>query len=254
MRLNSDHDLSALAGIFAAEGRIQVRDLLEAQDAERAYAMVAETPWSIAFNEGRTVHRLSPDQIAALSPQQTGQLLAGIAKRARGQFQFLYNYDPTSVRYFAPAHPRLPIFELYEFVNSPLMLNFFRKLTGRPEIRWADAQATLYAPGHFLKCHDDINAQEKRVAAYVLSLTKDWEKDWGGYLQFFDADGDVVRAIRPAFNAVSVFSVPVPHSVEMVAHYAPGLRLSLTGWLRADDPPGAIPRREPGVPATLAIP
>ncbi|WP_116089923.1 2OG-Fe(II) oxygenase [Sphingomonas crusticola] len=242
MRLNPDHDLPALARAYAERGRLQVRDLMAVEDAERAYAMLAETPWSIAFNEGKTVHRLSPDQIAALSQQQTGQLMAGIAERARNQFQFLYNYDPTSVRYFAPAHPRLQLFELYEFLNSPLMLNFFRTLTGQPDILWADAQATLYRPGHFLKCHDDINHQEKRVAAYVLSLTKGWEKDWGGYLQFFDADGDVVQAIRPAFNAVSVFTVPVPHSVEMVAHYAPGLRLSLTGWLRADDPPGPIPR------------
>ena len=242
MRLNPDHDLAALAGRYTAHGRLQVRNLIDAADAERAYAMLADTPWSIAFNEGSVVHRLSPDQLASMSAQQSGQLMAGIAERARSQFQFLYHYDPTSVRYFAPAHPRLPIFELYEFLNSARMLEFFRTLTGRPEIRWADAQATLYRPGHFLKCHDDINAQEKRVAAYVLSLTKDWEKDWGGYLQFFDADGDVTQAIRPAFNAISVFTVPVAHSVEMVAHYAPGLRLSLTGWLRADDPPGPIPR------------
>ncbi len=58
------------------------------------------------------------------------------------------------------------------------MLDFFRTLTGLPEIRWADAQAALYRPGHFLKCHDDINVQEKRLAAYVLSFTRDWQKDW----------------------------------------------------------------------------
>ncbi len=64
----------------------------------------------------------------------------------------------------------------------------------------------------------------------------------GGYLQFFDDNGDVVHGIRPAFNAVSVFTVPVQHAVEMVTPYAPRLRLSLTGWLRADDPPGPFRR------------
>jgi Rps23 Pro-64 3,4-dihydroxylase Tpa1-like proline 4-hydroxylase len=40
-----------------------------------------------------------------------------------------------------------------------------------------------------------------------------------------------------------VFTVPVDHAVEMVAPFADGLRLSLTGWLRADEPPGPIPGR-----------
>jgi SM-20-related protein len=243
MRLNPELDVAALAARYAERGRLQVRGFMAADDADRAEQMLLDTPWSVAFNEGKTVHRLSPDQVAGLSPQQVAQMMAGIGDRARHQFQFLYEYDPTSVRYFAPAHPPMPIFALYEFLNSPATLGFFRALTGLPEIRWADAQATLYRHGHFLKCHDDINAQEKRVAAYVLSLTRDWQKDWGGYLQFFDAEGDVVQAIRPAFNAVSVFTVPVDHAVEMVAPFADGLRLSLTGWLRADEPPGPIPGR-----------
>lgn len=238
IRLSPHHDLPALAAAYAARGRLQVRDLLVAEDAEYARGLLLKTPWSLAFNEGSRVHRLSKDEQARLSQQEAAQIMVGVRQRATTQFQFFYDYDPVFVRYFAPNHPPMPTFELYEFVNSPAMLDFFRALTGMPDIRWADGQATLYRPGHFLKCHDDINQTEKRLAAYVLNFTKDWQPDWGGYLQFFDANGDIEAGFRPTFNAVNVFTIPAQHNVETVASFATQPRLSLTGWLRADDPPG----------------
>jgi SM-20-related protein len=242
IRLSPHHDLPALAAAYAAHGRLQVRDLMVPGDAEYARSLLMQTPWSLAFNEGSKVHRLSPEEQARLTPQQAAQLMAGVRQRASSQFQFLYDYDPVFVRYFAPGHPRMPSFEVYEFLNSPEMIAFFRALTGLDDIRWADGQATLYRPGHFLKVHDDINHQEKRRAAYVLNLTQGWQRDWGGYLQFFDANGDIEAGFRPTFNAVNVFTVPAQHNVETVASFATQPRLSLTGWLRADDPPGRFGR------------
>lgn len=241
--LNPALDAPALAAAFAAKGRIQIRDVLVEADARRVQAMLRATPWSLAFNEGEKVHRLSPDDQRRLSPGQAQQMMADIQQRARGQFQFLYEYDPIFVRYFTPAHPPMPVFEVYEFLNSPAMLDLFRTVTGHPDIRWADAQATLFRPGHFLKRHDDINHRERRVAAFVLNFSESWQPGWGGYLQFYTPDGDVEEALKPLFNAVNLFAVPADHDVAMVSSFAPAERLSITGWLRADAPPGPIPRR-----------
>lgn len=40
----------------------------------------------------------------------------------------------------------------------------------------------------------------RRAAAFVFNFTKLWERDWGGYLQFFKDRGDVELAWRPVFK------------------------------------------------------
>jgi Rps23 Pro-64 3,4-dihydroxylase Tpa1-like proline 4-hydroxylase len=242
IRLNPRHDVPALARDYTRHHRLQIRDLLVPEDAAQVREALLQTPWSIAFNEGATVHRLSSDDQSRLSPQQVAAMMAGIGRRAADQFQFLYEYDPIFVRYFARGHPWMPVFEAYEFLNSAPMLAFLREVTGLPDIRWADAQATLYRPGHFLKAHDDVKREEQRLAAYVMNFSPDWPKDWGGFLQFFDRDGNVEQGYRPRMNALNLFTVPADHSVEMVAMFATAPRLSITGWLRADAPPGDFGR------------
>lgn len=238
IRLNPRLEPIRLASEYARKARLQIRDILVPEDAVRIRQALLDTPWSVAFNEGKTVHRLSADDQSRLPRQQMADMMAGITRRAATQFQFLYEYDPIFVRYFAPRHPWMPTFEAYEFLNSPMMLDFFRTVIGIADIRWVDAQATMFRPGHFLKSHDDVKPEEKRLAAYVLNMTPDWPRDWGGYLQFFDTDNNVEQGYRPLFNALNIFTIPAQHSVEMVAMFANAPRLSITGWLRADDPPG----------------
>jgi Rps23 Pro-64 3,4-dihydroxylase Tpa1-like proline 4-hydroxylase len=40
----------------------------------------------------------------------------------------------------------------------------------------------MSGPGHFLSSHDDRHDKHDRVAAYVISMNKIWDKDWGGHL------------------------------------------------------------------------
>jgi SM-20-related protein len=246
IRLNPNHDIDALAATFAQRRRMQIRDFLVEEHAESVYEMLlTETPWWTAFNDGEKVAQLPPELAAQLTQQQAAEIQAGIFERARTGYQFLYQYYPLYSQYFDPKTPWLPLFEAYEFVNSPEVLGFFRRLTGRDDIRWADGHATLYRAGHFLKYHTDENPADRRVAAYVLSLTKNWGRDWGGFLQFFDEKFDIEEGLRPIFNALNIFLIPADHSVSWVANYAPGLRFSITGWLRADNPPGDFNRLRP---------
>jgi SM-20-related protein len=241
IRLNQAHDPEALALEYGQARRIQIRDLLEEQSAEHIYGLLSgQTPWWVAFNEGEQVHQLPPDQVRGLTQAEIARMIEGIQIRARSQYQFFYEYYPLYSKYFDPRADRLPIHEAYEFINSEPMLQFLRRLTGRPEIVWADCHATLFRAGHFLKFHTDEKPEDRRVAAYVINFTKGWGRDWGGFLQFWDQRYDVEHAYRPVFNALNIFNVPMDHSVNQVASYAPGLRFSLTGWLRADQPPGPI--------------
>jgi Rps23 Pro-64 3,4-dihydroxylase Tpa1-like proline 4-hydroxylase len=125
-----------------------------------------------------------------------------------------------------------PLVQFASFMSSPDVVALLRRITDKPAIAFADAQATAYGPGHFLTAHDDEIAGKERHAAYVFNLTPVWRVDWGGLLLFHGVDGHIDRGFAPSFNALNIFAVPQPHSVSMVAPYAANRRYSITGWLR----------------------
>lgn len=239
--LNSALDANALAPAYAVRSRLQIRDILEPEGAEAVLrSLEAETLWGVAFNDGGNVVQIPAERAAQLTPDQQRHLLQQIHERARTGYQFFYNYYPVSKAYIEGAPLPGGLAEIYKLLNSPGLLQFVRTVTGLSQIRWADAHATLYRAGHFLKYHTDENVAEHRLAAYVLNLTKGWGRDWGGYLQFFNERYDIDEGYRPVFNALNLFTVPADHSVSMISSYAPSSRYSVTGWFRGDRPPGQV--------------
>ncbi len=63
-------------------------------------------------------------------------------------------------------------------------------------------------------------------------MTRDWDPDWGGLLQFYDAEKNVEQVFVPRFNTLSLFTVPQSHAVSAVAPYAPVGRLAITRMVR----------------------
>jgi Rps23 Pro-64 3,4-dihydroxylase Tpa1-like proline 4-hydroxylase len=240
MDINPDLDVDALAGELARSRRLQIRDFFTPDTAEQIHTMLeAQTPWWLAYNVGEKVEQLPPEMLSRMAPAQVEKLLGEVVERAQTQYQFVYAFYPIIGNYFSPD-PKPPISQVFRLLNTPRVLDWLRRLSGREDVKWVDAQATLYQSGHFLKSHSDIDSANVRAAAYVLNFTKLWERDWGGYLQFFNEDHDIELALRPTFNAMNIFLVPADHSVGIVSPFAYGNRLSVTGWLRTDDPPGPI--------------
>ena len=168
---------------------------------------------------------MAPDGRAGLALQ------AGTAVRD-GKFAFLYRQYPMVDAYLQQWDPGHPLDLLLEHINDQPLMDLVRAVTAIPDLRKADAQATLYAPGDFLSSHDDSKAGEGRRIAYVLGFASDWRIDWGGYLLFHDEEGDVVAGFKPRFNALNLFEVPQRHSVSYVPPFAPAGRLAITGWFR----------------------
>jgi Rps23 Pro-64 3,4-dihydroxylase Tpa1-like proline 4-hydroxylase len=127
--------------------------------------------------------------------------------------------------------------QFYEWMNDEEFLQFARAATGFDDISFVDAQATRYLPGHFLTTHDDAVEGKKRRAAYIFNFTPDWRSDWGGYLQLLDEAGNVRRGLMPSFNTLNILAVPQRHNVSLVAPFAGGIRLSISGWLRYGEKP-----------------
>ena len=211
------------------QGVVSIPDFLSPEAAERLYrCLLKEVPWGLAFRlNGKPFTEVGVVSVDQLEQTKCEALLTQMNE----PFQFLYNSYMMVTAYLEKRDPGLLLHAVLEWLNSPAVMAYFRALTGVEALKKINAQATRYLPGHFLKNHNDFNATEGRRYAYVLSLTKHWQADWGGLLHFTDATGEVVKTLVPRFNTLNVFSVPQDHCVSYVAPYASEPRLAITGWM-----------------------
>ena len=233
--LNPALDVAALAEAFKARGRLQVHDILVPEAASAIHACLAsEVPWSFTYSLGGRSFLRSPEELAALSPQDSMALGQSILAQARSEFTFGFMTFPM-VRHHREGRNRAFLLDkVFETLSSEPVLEFARAVTGDRSIRGADAQATRYTAGHFLTLHDDMDYEGgERRCAYVLNFSDAWRAEWGGLLQFIDEDGSVAESYVPHFNSLSLFTVPTRHIVSYVAPYAVRPRLSITGWFLA---------------------
>jgi Rps23 Pro-64 3,4-dihydroxylase Tpa1-like proline 4-hydroxylase len=216
---------------------VHLPDFLVPPGAEQVHRYLAQSAeWSLVLHDGSQVREATPEQRRHADEIWEREMAAFAYARAREGFEFLYEHRRVSDDPRERAADPSPVARLVEFLNSPVFLEFARRLTGQPDIVRADAQATRYRPGDFLTQHDDFDktGRKLRRAAYVFNLTPRWQPDWGGQLQFIGPDGHVAEAWVPRFNALNVFAVPQPHSVSIVSPFAAGARYSVTGWLLAN--------------------
>jgi len=234
--LNPALDAPALAAAFARDRRVQIRDVLTDASARTIHrVLAAHTPWGMAWQAGaRGPERLRADELAAMPPADRQARSQAMLAAMRGTgYAFGYSSYPMVDAYLGQWMPGGPHDRVLEQLNDRPVLELVRAITGIAELIKADAQATLYAPHHFLAVHNDEHADAGRRVAYVLGLcAEDWRPDWGGYLNFYDDDGDVIAGYRPRFNALNLFAVPQRHNVGFVPPFAPVARYAITGWFR----------------------
>lgn len=118
-----------------------------------------------------------------------------------------------------------------EFLNSERFISSCRRIVGINDISHAWVEATCYDKGCFLGNHADDHHPANRVA-FVLNMTRDWKLDWGGLLLLEAVEGEQPMILPPLWNSLSLFRIPVNHTVTSVAQSATGHRYSITGWLR----------------------
>jgi Rps23 Pro-64 3,4-dihydroxylase Tpa1-like proline 4-hydroxylase len=236
LELNPALDVAALAKAFARDRRLQVRNLLTEASARIVQRILAEdTPWGLSWQAGaQGPERIARDALAAMpaAERQARLQAAMVAMRGSG-YAFSYWSYPMVDAYVGKWNPDGPHDLLLEYINDRPVMDLVRAISGMPDLVKADAQATLYAPNHFLAVHNDEHASAGRRIAYVLNLcAEDWRLDWGGYLNFYDDDGDVIAGYRPRFNALNLFAVPQKHNVSFVPPFAAVARYAITGWFR----------------------
>ncbi|MGB7407944.1 MAG: 2OG-Fe(II) oxygenase family protein [Pontixanthobacter sp.] len=236
--INPKLDRAALRAQFAADRRVQIRDVLTRETAEEIRMILGKaTRWGVAAQAGETgeAKQVLADSLTNDTGKRNAQLYANEAYKAAAEGDYGFAFAQYSLVQAMQQNwdPDGPHQMLLEYLNAPDFLDLVRDVVGMPELVKADGQATLFAPQHFLGLHTDSHVAEGWRVAYVLNLgLDDWKPDWGGYLNFFDEDGDIVHGYRPRFNALNLFAVPSRHNVSYVPPFAPLGRFAITGWLR----------------------
>jgi Rps23 Pro-64 3,4-dihydroxylase Tpa1-like proline 4-hydroxylase len=232
--LNPALDVASLAATFARDRRLQIRNVLTEASAHIVHRILAEeTPWGLAWQAGsQGPERLRQAEVAALAgPDWQKRSQASMASMRWGDYAFAYASYSMVDGYVEKWEPGGPHDLLLEYLNDKPVMDLVRTISGIPELVKVDAQATLYGPNHFLAVHNDKHANAGRRVAYVLNMCAEtWRPDWGGYLNFYDDDGDVIAGFRPRFNALNLFSVPQRHNVSFVPPFAATGRYAITGW------------------------
>ena len=232
IRINPSLDPVALHAELVTSGRIHVPDFFAPQTADYLYGLLqSHQDWYITYNEGRENFETPLAEFQALDATARRQFMGQILARARDGFQFVFRQYYISRSVERGENPGHPLHAVHEFINSESTLEWMRALIGTGEVRKADSYASLYAPGDFLTIHDDLHGSHDRVAAFVVSMTRGWNPDWGGYLAFFDERDNITEAFMPGFNILNLFLVPRRHAVQMVSPFAATMRTSLLGWL-----------------------
>ena len=225
-------DPDAMRAVFSRHGRLHIPGFLGGDGAQRLHARLAnEQGWSFVINRGNSHLELTPEQSKRMPPQAHQAMMQDIMKTARDGFQLAYDVVNVTRKERTPLTDDPTLCGVHALLNGAPFLDFIAAVTGLRGT-WSDATCTRYRVGHFCEMHDDKADDGDRLVAFVLNLTPRWRVDWGGVLQFIDADGHVAEGYTPAFNALNIFRVPQPHAVSIVAPFAGADRLSVTGWVR----------------------
>jgi SM-20-related protein len=230
--LNSALDLPRLKAQFLQTQSLHLADFLRAEKAlELRDYLLSGVDWSLAFRTNGRSAALDAAVYAKLSVADLEARANKACSDAKSDgFQFLYDSYQMVSAYLDEPDAEFPLHRVLRWLNCDEFLNFARGLTGLQKIAGVNAQATRYRPRHFLRSHNDFDASEGRLCAYVLNLSQNWQADFGGLLHMCDAAGNVTNTLMPTFNSLNVFAVPQNHFVSMVTPYATGERLAITGW------------------------
>ena len=232
IEINPDLDPEKLNKIYQKTGRLQIHNFFTDETAQYLLKLLLEnTTWNLAYNNGDNYYESALKDFTDLELKKKNNFMKQIFLNASSKFQYVF------IQYYISQAIKLgeekghPLHQFELFVNSKEYLNFMKTLTGDSNIKSADSYASIYDKEHFLTEHDDNHKTHDRVAACVFSLTKYWNKNWGGHLAFFDDKGNIKEAFIPTFNTLNILSIPQQHAVQQVTSFAQEKRYSLLSWL-----------------------
>jgi len=241
---NHKLDFDALHARFTEAGRIGIEEALDAPLADALARAMAGLRYKSFCATGKGVAVLDYEDLAQWTPGRRAELTAHLHEAAVQAEGFAYNGIRMTVAW-AHTPPDTPLGRLSVLLASTKALDAVRAITGAATFDNAFAHATEHRPGHYLTRHLDDPKGEHRRFAFVLGLTRRWDPDWGGLLQFYDDRMQATDPLSPGYNTLDLFDVRHAHAVTYVAPFAQAPRLAVSGWFVKGDPLQTAARAKP---------
>jgi SM-20-related protein len=230
--LNPDIDIDLAEAAFAFQKRVHIGSVFKNGCATTIQnCLMHDTPWGFAWWDSEATQTMCKQETDTLTHAIADRIARDVQERAKsGGFCFAFH-----------CHPMLPSIEhqerwmtppllddLLAYINGPEVLKLVRDITNYSGICRADAHATHFAPNQFFGSQHVSPSKPRRIA-YMMNFTQDWHEDWGGYLQFYSPQGDILQGYKPHFNSLSLCDASLPHGISVVPSHAPYGHIAIRG-------------------------
>ena len=232
IQINPHIDLESCRDKYLKDGRVRIANFFTDDSADYLLDLIVKHEiWYFAYNNNDQYYESTVEDVRALPEKTYNQFMGNIEARASNNFQYAFNQYHISQAIAYKENIGSPIHSVDAYFNSDAFLASMKKITLDKDIVKADSYISSFQNRHFLTSHDDNHQKHNRSAAFTLGMTKQWNKNWGGYLEFYDSIDNIKEAFKPSFNTLILFSVPQEHAVQQVTSFAQKDRLSYLGWL-----------------------
>jgi SM-20-related protein len=231
--INNQLDISAARATFAEAGRCRIDDFLAPDLADRLLAELSEgMNFDVAYACSPSPKLVSASAWQSMTAPTRKALNEQLMARASEGQGFLYCTYLAKNRVSASSRDDELMDSVFSFWGGDVMQKLVADITSL-NVKGAESQFTRFTVGQYLTRHRDTLEGNKRLLAFVLSLSRGWHPDWGGLLHFYNEDGEIEETWTPRFNTLQIFDIRQIHGVSVVAPCAPRGRYSLTGWFTA---------------------
>lgn len=227
-------DFLPYAKTFATQGWVQIENILADAAADSLLNKLEQWPeWNLVTRLAGQHRSFDAAAMLNIAADQREAFLNHVYAEATKGFQYLYERFPLYDRAMQQQALDPDFAALFQLLRSEAFMQLLKNISGCQRITFTDGQITQYRAGHFLTLHDDKDDAAGRELAFVLNLSKNWQPDFGGFLQFLDGQGNIEHALLPKYNSLAIFQVPKPHAVSYIPPYVSLKRFAITGWARS---------------------
>ena len=229
-KLNDGVDPKALAKEYKKAGRVLIKDAMDAKCADKLSESIETMAiWRTVYLDGETERRISGHDLQSLTNRRQRDMQENIYIQARQGYQYLRYECPTDV--IPDSKDPKGLTDADVFFKSDGFRDFLRKIAGAKDGELENVGARWLQRDHFMADSALATKLPDCKLWFSMDMTRTWQMQWGGQLNFLDDEGEIEQAWSPGFNQLSVYAGGTRHSIGYVTPFHHAFCLSICGQL-----------------------
>lgn len=231
----TDVDVAALKAEFADKGFVKIDDFIDEPSSRELIKNLppAADRWQMTFRRDGRVEALEANRMQSMTERNRVKLSNEIYSAALNGPQFVYQKISLDEAATEAANKDEKGLLVREMLNSDAVLSLVKSVSGEEGLTRALSDATYFVRNQFK--NREMGPDDGAVhVGFELYLTSPWREDFGGFLNFYDDDGNILDAVYPRFRQLVLYRLPRAHGVSALAPFCNALRFSISGSFTTD--------------------